>query len=283
MEHTKIIILGANGMLGRYISKLYHLNKRCNKHIKEIIEITRQDFDFGQSSEDVFEYLSQLCLENDLIINCIGLTNKRKSATPEEELQFWRINAVLPRLIGQVTQKNKAYAIHITTDCVFDGKEPWMCKMDPHTSIDLYGLTKSMGDKSIGPYRRVALIRCSIIGEEPYNRSLVEWVLNQPDGSEIDGYKNHMWNGVTCLQLAKIIFVAKYTFGDETIFTSAKAVSKYDVVCSIVKHYNLNIKVRETHTAEPLHRQLSQTLATEVSIQQQILEMKQFDVLERRT
>lgn len=282
MEQTRIIILGAKGMLGRYISKIYHLNKHHNEHIKEIIEVTRQDFDFGQSSEIVFEYLSQLCLENDLIINCIGLTNKRERATPEQELQFWRINAVLPRLIGQVTQKNSAYAIHITTDCVFDGQEPWMCRSDSHTSIDLYGLTKSMGDKSISSYRRVALIRCSIIGEEPYNRSLVEWVLNQPDGSKIDGYKNHMWNGVTCLELAKLIFAGKYTLGDETIFASVKAVSKYDVVCSIVEHYDLKINVRETYTCEPLHRQLSYTLASEKPIQQQILEMKNFDVLERR-
>jgi len=278
----RIIILGANGMLGKYISKLYHSEKHANAHIKEIIEVTREDFDFGQSTEIVFGYLSQLCLENDLIINCIGMTNKRESVTTEQELQFWRVNTVLPRLIGQVTEKNKAYAIHITTDCVFDGKEPWMCRTDPHTSIDLYGMTKSMGDKSVSPYKRVALIRCSIIGEEPYNRSLVEWVLNQPDGSEINGYKNHMWNGVTCLHLAKLIFIGGYGFGTENVVTCDSAVSKYDLVCSIVKNYGLNIKVKESHDSKDCFRQLTPTLKIGIPIQQQILEMKNFDVLGRR-
>ena len=33
---------------------------------------------------------------------------------------------------------------------------------------------------------------------------LLEWVLNHPKGSVLNGYSHHIWNGVTTLQFAKI-------------------------------------------------------------------------------
>jgi dTDP-4-dehydrorhamnose reductase len=50
------------------------------------------------------------------------------------------------------------------------------------------------------------LIRCSIIGRELATRnSLTEWVLTQNENSEIQGFSNHIWNGITTLHFAKIV------------------------------------------------------------------------------
>jgi len=49
------------------------------------------------------------------------------------------------------------------------------------------------------------LIRYSIIGREVHTgNSLMEWVLKQPLGATINGYTNHIWNGVTTLHFSKI-------------------------------------------------------------------------------
>jgi len=48
-------------------------------------------------------------------------------------------------------------------------------------------------------------IRCSIIGPDPIgHKGLLEWFLAQPDNGTVSGYTNHLWNGVTTLQLAEL-------------------------------------------------------------------------------
>jgi hypothetical protein len=47
------------------------------------------------------------------------------------------------------------------------------------------------------------IIITSIIGEENFNKlSLIEFIKSRKNNT-INGYINHHWNGVTCLQLAK--------------------------------------------------------------------------------
>ena len=59
--------------------------------------------------------------------------------------------------------------------------------------------------KSLGEPENACIIRTSIIGqEETHKKSLLEWILLNKD-KEINGYVNHLWNGVTCLTLANII------------------------------------------------------------------------------
>ncbi len=308
VRDTRVIILGANGMLGRYVHKLYILSNIY----KTVIPITRSDFDFGQSSDVVYNYLLGSIQPNDLIINCIGMINKRDSFSPELELQFYRINAVLPRLLAQVCTKNNGYLIHITTDCVFDGTEPWKCRTDPHNSIDLYGMTKSLGDCSIRGYPNVSILRTSIIGEESNGRSLVEWVisggsrecissrmsacgntLSSTLHAELNGYINHMWNGVTCLKLAEII-VYKIRiptdnvtddfydfFGKEMVITG-DLISKHDLIKLIVEVYDVDVKVIAMLAPTERNMQLSGNVHSKDNTREQLLKMKEFDVLGRR-
>lgn len=302
--NMRIILLGSNGMLGRYVHKLCVESKSCN----EVVCITRCDFDFGQSSDTVVQYLSGLIQLNDVVINCIGMINKRESVSAEEQLQFFRINAVLPRLLAQVCYNNGGFLVHITTDCVYDGTgKGWMCQMDPHNSIDIYGMTKSLGDMAVKGYPMVALLRTSIIGEDSNNRSLVEWVINEKNragSSTIPGYTNHRWNGITCLKLAEIIVHAIYIpitdlshryctqanpmvenpfFGKETIIVSDRAVRKYDLINTISKVYNIPYLVIPVEAPIEKNMQLSGTLKCKDSIEIQIQKMYEFDVLNRRS
>ena len=99
--------------------------------------------------------------------------------------------------------------------------------------------------KSLGELCKPTIIRISIIGEEVNNkRSLLEWVKSN-SGKEINGYENHYWNGVTCLQLAKIvneIYGLKITI-DKTISSCFN--NNFDIPelkkdqIEELKHYNL--------------------------------------------
>jgi dTDP-4-dehydrorhamnose reductase len=166
--------------------------------------------------------------------------------------------------------------IHITTDCVFSGKTGGYHEYSTPDETNDYGTSKSLGELCDG-----TIIRTSIIGEELSNkRSLLEWVISN-ENRTINGYSNHFWNGVTCLQLAKIIYKIinenAYWKGVRHIF-SPTSVSKYELFKMISDIYELNITVKEFDT-EIVDKSLSTVYEKFFNIpelKEQIIEMKYF-------
>ena len=90
--------------------------------------------------------------------------------------------------------------IHVTTDCVFSGKDGNYNENSIHDETNDYGISKSLGELC-----DATIIRTSIIGEEINNkRSLLEWVRSN-SGKEINGYENHFGMELLDLQLAYIL------------------------------------------------------------------------------
>jgi dTDP-4-dehydrorhamnose reductase len=154
---------------------------------------TPQDFTSVFQSEDI-RY----------VINCIGLIKQLISESKSEStLEAIRVNSIFPRRLEKFANLYNFRIIQIATDCVFSGDKGDYSEVDVHSPLDVYGMTKSLGEIR-GP--NVMILRCSIIGpEQKGNNSLLSWFLSQPLNSEIIGYPNHMWNGLTTLHFAKII------------------------------------------------------------------------------
>lgn len=78
-------------------------------------------------------------------------------------------------------------------------------------------------------------------------------------GKEINGFNNHMWNGITCLQFAIIVnIIIKKGFwwnGVRHIF-SPQSHSKYELVCMINDIYDLKAKINKFDTPQPLDKTL---------------------------
>ena len=131
------------------------------------------------------------------MINCIGTIKPRVDQLGD--LNAILVNSVFPRLLSKLSKELNFKVIHPTTDCVYTGSKGNYNEDDVYDVNDVYGMSKAMGEVS-----DVCIVRTSIIGEEINNgRSLVEWVKSE-SGNSIFGYTNHFWNGVTCLQFAKI-------------------------------------------------------------------------------
>lgn len=140
-------------------------------------------------------------------------------------------------------------------NCVFSGNYGQYTETTPHDCIDVYGKTKSLGEPT-----NCTVVRSSIIGEEAgQSRSLIEWIKSMKDKSA-NGYTNHLWNGVTCLQMAKIfeniIANNKYWKGTRHVF-SPDSVTKYELVKLVSDVYNLNINVTPVEAGIPCDRTLS--------------------------
>jgi dTDP-4-dehydrorhamnose reductase len=134
----------------------------------------------------------------DCVVNAAGMINRRL-AEGANEADAWLVNGLFPRLLADHCEARGVRAIHVSTDCVFDGTAGPYVETDPPTATDLYGRSKAWGEP-----RNCLVIRTSIFGPELRNfYLLLSWFLAQSD--ECRGFTNHLWNGMTTLQLARCI------------------------------------------------------------------------------
>lgn len=232
----KIFIFGSNGMLGTYIADYF-------KKSYKIIELTRKDYNINNLSISSLTDLLELknIQKNDIVVNCAGVIPQSKNQRSLDTKLYFTINSLFPVVLSQICDKFRAKMIHITTDCVFSGMDGNYNENSKHDETNDYGISKSLGELC-----NATIIRTSIIGEEINNkRSLLEWVKSNKN-KEINGYSNHYWNGVTCLQLSKIIrtIIQNNNFwnGVRHIF-SPRTVSKYELVSMINETYDLQITI----------------------------------------
>jgi dTDP-4-dehydrorhamnose reductase len=194
MKNGKIAVLGSKGMAGHAISK-YLLDQ--GKF--EVITVSRnKPCSIGATISSVHEMM--LKEQPDYVVNCIGLIKQREG----QLVDHLETNGMFPIWLTSTFKDTKV--IHLSSDCVFSGNlTPGSSYQisDQTDSCDDYGISKSVGEQC---WKLGALvIRTSIIGiEEQNNKGLVEWVLRE-NKEVLDGYSNHLWNGVLTTELARIV------------------------------------------------------------------------------
>lgn len=265
----KIYVLGASGMLGKYVST--YLKEKF-----DVIEINRENIDASKvKEEELNASLFHLGIkEDDVIINCMGTIKPRVDSLGD--LNAILVNSVFPRILANVAEKLKVKLIHPTTDCVYSGLKGSYNENDKYDVNDVYGMSKAMGEPS-----NCTVIRTSIIGEEVgQGRSLVEWIKSNANKT-VNGFTNHKWNGITCLQFAKIceniINTNKFWIGTKHLHSNT--LNKKELVEIVSEIYGLNITVEPKETPIKCDRSMSTIHDTGIkipSLYEQITEMKNF-------
>jgi dTDP-4-dehydrorhamnose reductase len=189
------------------------------------------------SNYNVAEYLDGL--EVDCIVNCIGLIKQLidENSLNSKDLAN-KINVKFPKNLNLYANINEIPLIQIGTDCVYSGKSGRYSENNPHDPIDLYGITKSLGEKSSDTSM---IIRCSIVGKE-FNsaNSLMGWILSQSYGATINGYTNHIWNGVTTLHFAQVVWgiIQNKSYEPGVVHLVPKdTLNKYELIELITKNF----------------------------------------------
>lgn len=134
-----VLILGANGMLGREIGKHLSINgiphMSCSRHE---VDVT--------SELDVFRAFKFRNITH--VINCAAYTDVARA---EDEMDLaLTINRDATAIIANACNRNGASLIHFSTDYVFDG-----CKSKPYSESDTphplnwYGETKFKSEQAV--------------------------------------------------------------------------------------------------------------------------------------
>lgn len=235
----KVVVLGSTGMLGHMVKSVL---AAPNKTL-EVISFDRDTFEVSpRSLNDIGGRLSHLCgFDTDYVVNCIGAIKPTFDAATDLSIPIYT-NAVFPHQLAMWGNLTNTKVIHVTTDCVFDGYNGKYTEVSAHNATDSYGKSKSLGESNMSMN-----LRTSIIGPEfgGRKRSLLEWIKAQ-DGKEINGFTNHIWNGLTTLELAKCIeyIVLDNHWYSGTYHIFGEDVTKHALVEEVVYQYGLDVNVQ---------------------------------------
>lgn len=246
----KILVLGANGMIGSAIYKKLHADasfevyggirdlsaKKCfhaslQENIINCGDITKQEL--------VSSVLSKVNPE--VVINCAGLTKHKKEA--DNPAIVMPINALMPHQFASVCNNRKIRFIHISSDCVFSGSKGGYIEEDMPDALDLYGRSKALGELIEGD---AITLRTSTIGHEiNTNYGLLEWFLAQ--GDECLGFAKAIFSGLPSIVFAEVIkdYVLPNPHLKGLYHVSADPINKYDLLKLIAKIYDKKIVIKQ--------------------------------------
>lgn len=249
MQKEKILILGITGMLGHTLFKELNKNEdfevygttRSKGGLESFFTTSELERIRGNVDADNFDTVVRAIasVQPTVIINCIGII--KQLPISNDPLTAITVNAQLPHRISLVARSANARFIHISTDCVFNGKDGNYTEESPSNAEDLYGRTKFLGEVS---YPHCITLRTSIIGHElKTNFSLVDWFMSQEN--EINGFTKAIYSGFPTIEMVNII--SNYVIPNKDLsglyHVSSDAISKYDLLNIMKKIYQKDIKI----------------------------------------
>lgn len=237
-----ILVLGGEGMAGWMIG-----NFLSRKH--SVLVTTRADFDVEKSLE--------LPTGFDYIVNCIGLLLNDSKINPAKTMY---VNSYFPKYLERFYRDSDTKIIHLSTDCVFNGTKGNYLETDLPNELGVYGLSKSLGEID---NNKDLTLRVSIIGPEirhPNKRSgLLNWILTTKE-TQLNGWVNAHWNGITTLELAKCIdqFI-KTPIISGIYHPTNETITKYELLNKINYKYNLGKVIVKSNAEKNIDKTLRNT------------------------
>ncbi|MCA1594057.1 MAG: sugar nucleotide-binding protein, partial [Acidobacteria bacterium] len=132
--------------------------------------------------------------------------------------------------------------VHLSTDCVFSGREGHYVEASAPDAGDLYGRTKLLGEVE-GDH--CLTVRTSMIGRELEGaHGLLEWFLNQDD-KRVRGFKRAVFSGFTTTALADVLarIITEHADLSGVWHVAAAPVNKFDLLTLIKEVYGLKVEI----------------------------------------
>lgn len=268
----RIIITGANGMLGQRLFEFYStLND-----VELLVSSIENDFVFKNQNyiradisnrNELKKVIYDFC--PDFIINAAAYTNVDKSESERETA--WKINVKGVEYITETARVLDSHIVHISSDYIFDGKNGPYTENDIPNPLGYYGRTKLASENvlKISGTKNTILRTNVLYGTAKYSRSdFVKWVVESVRaGKEIrivdDQFNNPTFIDDLVQAINKVIELRKegiYNIG------GSEVLSRYDFTMIIADFFNLDKylikKIQTEDLDQPARRPLKSGLIT---------------------
>jgi len=238
MDHSSILITGANGQLGTALRIKYP-----EAHAADVSEL---DITNAHSVEG-YDWSNVK-----VIINAAAYTKVDEAETSEGRVAAWKVNASAVANLVSVSIKHDITLVHISTEYVFDGVNEIHVEDEPFSPLGVYGQAKAAGDIAVAVSPKHYILRTSwVIGE---GKNFVRTMLGL-------GQKG-ISPSVVADQVGRLTFTSELVgaidhllnnecdYGTYNVSNSGDIVSWADVARTIFKEAGFNLEVKDTTTAE---------------------------------
>lgn len=181
----KVVLLGANGQVGKEVQRLYNEYKNVDIDYYDIMPYSCKGmelFAYGKDELDIThenQIISKLVeLNPDFVINCAAYTDVTNANDNEDQAML--INGTAVGYLAKICRTIDTTLIHISTDYVFDGlKGQPYTEEDKPNPLNVYGKSKLMGEDEIRRlYDKHFILRTSWVYSQ-YNNNFLNTILNR--------------------------------------------------------------------------------------------------------
>ena len=270
----KIIILGANGFIGRRIlNRLYpnHQVLACSLH-PDILPKEGYQFE----TIDMLDYTAMTTLLNDfqpeIIINASALSVVDYCEQHPEEAYAMNVTAV--KHLAEYSRTHACRLIHLSTDFVFDGTSSIAyTETDTPNPVNYYGKTKQWSEEVIEQLcTDYAIARVEVVYGLPYPKQ---------HGNIVHLVKTHLENGqglrVVSDQFRSPTFVEDIAWAIEKLLSSqhqgiyhicgGETLSVAEIAFRAAKFFNLDTSLIEPITTEAMNEATPRPPFTPMSVE----------------
>lgn len=198
----KVSVLGASGMLGHRMVEVLAATgidvTACLRLRPKVWEPPAR-IQEGLDVRDRVSWSSALSETSpDVVVNCAGIV-KQRNANRSEKVA---VNAMFPHYLAAACRKAEVRLIHISTDCVFSGREGMRNERDDPDPVDEYGMSKFLGEPTLP---EVLTLRTSMVGLELTvpTSGLIEWALAA--AQPLRGFTRAYFSGLTTTAISSIV------------------------------------------------------------------------------
>lgn len=152
MHPSEILIIGANGQLGKALQRKYPEADGTDSDSLDITNIqSLEAYDWSGIS---------------IILNAAAFTNVDGAETAQGRVAAWQVNAAAVANLAKIAQKHDITLVHISSDYVFDGTQEIHTEIEPYSPLSVYGASKAAGDIAASTLPKHYILRTSwVIGE----------------------------------------------------------------------------------------------------------------------
>jgi len=268
----RILVVGANGMLGQRVLELYSSNNDFELLATSVEDkLVFENIDYVQSDisnrNEIKKAIYDFC--PDFIINAAAYTNVDKSES-ERELT-WKINVKGVEYLSDAARVLDSHLIHISTDYIFDGKDGPYTENDIPNPLGYYARTKLASENTLKiSGSRNTILRTNVLyGTAKFSRpDFVKWVVDSLRAKKEIRIVDDQINNPTFIDdlvqgINKVVELRKegiYNIGGDEFL------SRYDFTIMIAEFFKLDKslikRIKTEDLNQPARRPLKSGLIT---------------------
>lgn len=268
----RILVVGANGMLGQRAVEFYSALKDVellatsieDKFVFEELEYVKCDI---SNRNEIKKVVYDFC--PDFIINAAAFTNVDLCET-ERELA-WKINVKGVEYLAEASRVLDSHLIHISTDYIFDGKNGPYSENDIPNPLGYYARTKLASENvlKISGIKYTILRTNVLYGTAKYSRpDYVKWVVDSLRAKKQIRIVDDQINNPTFIDDLVQTINRAIELGKEGVYNigGSEFLSRYDFTLKIADFFNLDknliTKIKTEELNQPARRPLKSGLIT---------------------